>query len=146
MQLDPQDELVMISGMAPIRARKLRYYEDANFDARRLPAPVIGQGPYPDRPATRTNDWDGQELESSVPAAVEGLLQESDDGRERAPELPEHHARSAPAPQADRTETDRDDGDAGADQRAMDRVRAALARGHALNEGRDRDQDLMPGL
>ena len=31
MQLPPADELVLVSGLAPIRAKKLRYYEDRNF-------------------------------------------------------------------------------------------------------------------
>lgn len=145
MQLDPRDELVMVSGMAPIRARKLRYYEDANFDARRLPAPVIGQGAYPDRPAARTSDWDGQVRDVVVPVVNEGQEQASDDGRERALELPFAHPLTAPIPQVDRAEADRDDGDVGADQRAMDRVRTAIARGHAFNEGRDRGHDLLPG-
>lgn len=36
------------------------------------------------------------------------------------------------------------EGDSAADQRAMDRVRGTLIRGHAMNQGRDRD--LLPGL
>ena len=35
MQLPPADELVLVSGLAPIRAKKLRYYEDRNFTAPR---------------------------------------------------------------------------------------------------------------
>ena len=34
MQLPPDDELVLVSGLAPIRAKKLRYYEDRNFTSR----------------------------------------------------------------------------------------------------------------
>src|SRR3546814_13078665 len=50
MQLPPTDELVMVAGLAPIRAAKLRYYEDATFTARILPAPALGAGRYADAP------------------------------------------------------------------------------------------------
>src|SRR3546814_10122304 len=46
MQLPPADELVLVSGMAPTRAKKLQYYKDANFRARLL---------APDRKSTRLN-------------------------------------------------------------------------------------------
>jgi type IV secretion system protein VirD4 len=39
MQLPADDEVVLISGLSPIRAKKLRYYEDQNFVERVLPAP-----------------------------------------------------------------------------------------------------------
>jgi len=51
MQLSPDEELVLISGMAPIRARKLRYFRDRNF-AERV-APVLAAGAYADRPKPR---------------------------------------------------------------------------------------------
>src|SRR3546814_19852516 len=59
MQLPPADELVLVSGMAPIRAQKLRYYEDANFRARLAPPPVVSGGDYADRPTPRADDWSG---------------------------------------------------------------------------------------
>ena len=57
MQLPPDDAVVMVSGHAPIRARKLRYYQDRNFLGRVLPAPVLGGSGYADRPAGRPDDW-----------------------------------------------------------------------------------------
>ncbi|WP_260581991.1 conjugal transfer protein TraG [Sphingopyxis sp. PET50] len=57
MQLPPADELVLVSGMAPIRAKKLRYYEDRNFRTRVLPPPALPGGAYPDRPKPRPDDW-----------------------------------------------------------------------------------------
>src|SRR3546814_20420564 len=57
MQLPPTDELVMVAGLAPIRAAKLRYYADATFTARILPAPALGAGRYADAPPPRTNAW-----------------------------------------------------------------------------------------
>lgn len=45
MQLPPSEEIVLVSGMPPIRARKLRYFKDANFIGRVLPeAPVLRSG------------------------------------------------------------------------------------------------------
>ncbi len=52
MQLPPTDEIVMIAGTPPIRAKKARYYEDERFKERLLPPPVLTtpkQG--------RTDDW-----------------------------------------------------------------------------------------
>src|SRR3546814_11386724 len=55
----PADELVLVSGMAPIRAKKLRYFKDRNFRARLVPPPTLGDGEYPDRPQGRPDDWSG---------------------------------------------------------------------------------------
>ncbi|MEZ0303764.1 MAG: IncP-type conjugal transfer protein TraG [Hyphomicrobiaceae bacterium] len=60
LQLPADDALVMVSGMPPIRAGKLRYYADRNFLARRLPAPKPAANGYPDTPVTRPDDWSGQ--------------------------------------------------------------------------------------
>src|SRR5690606_10008530 len=59
MQLPPADELVLVSGMAPIRAKKLRYYEDPNFRERLAPPPQLAAGAYADRPQGRADDWSG---------------------------------------------------------------------------------------
>ncbi|MEJ5126563.1 conjugal transfer protein TraG [Comamonas sp. MYb21] len=59
MQLPPEDEVVMVSGHPPIKAKKLRYYLDRNFTGRVLKAPVLVAGTYADRPATRADDWSG---------------------------------------------------------------------------------------
>ena len=37
MQLAPSDELVLVSGVPPIRAKKARYYEDIRLTERVLP-------------------------------------------------------------------------------------------------------------
>jgi type IV secretion system protein VirD4 len=59
MQLPSDDELVLVSGTPPIRARKLRYYEDRRFTARLLAPPVLGDRVYAGRPAERSHDWAG---------------------------------------------------------------------------------------
>ncbi|PXA86571.1 conjugal transfer protein TraG [Nostoc sp. 3335mG] len=57
MQLPATDELVLVSGLPPIRATKLRYYEDRVFADRVIAAPALVDGPYQDRPAARDDDW-----------------------------------------------------------------------------------------
>ena len=52
MQLPPDDAVVMISGAPPIKAKKLRYYEDANFTERTGAPPSA-----PMLPASRPDDW-----------------------------------------------------------------------------------------
>lgn len=61
MQLPPDDALAMIAGAPPIRAKKVRYFSDAAFNARRLDPPeIIGaDGAYADAPPSPANDWDG---------------------------------------------------------------------------------------
>ncbi|WP_428408680.1 conjugal transfer protein TraG [Hyphococcus sp.] len=52
MQLPPDDAVVMISGAPPIKAKKLRYYEDANFTERTGAPPSDAMLPAP-----RPDDW-----------------------------------------------------------------------------------------
>ncbi len=59
MQLPPDQEVMMVSGHAPIRATKLRYYEDRNFTARVRSAPTLSSDHYVDRPQPRPDDWSG---------------------------------------------------------------------------------------
>lgn len=73
MQLPPTDEIVMVSGRPPIRAKKIRYFEDPNFTCRVLPPPALSDEGYLDRPPSRVDDWTG--LASLVP--VRGLPADS---------------------------------------------------------------------
>lgn len=57
MQLPASDELVMVSGSPPLRARKLRYFEDRNFTARVLPVPDPSAEVSADTPP---GEWTGQ--------------------------------------------------------------------------------------
>src|SRR5690348_2544967 len=71
MQLPASDELVLLSGLPPIRAQKLRYYEDRRFTERLAAPPALGEGAYADRPPQRGHDWDGC-VAAPVPMAAEG--------------------------------------------------------------------------
>jgi type IV secretion system protein VirD4 len=92
MQLAPHEELVMVSGHAPIRAQKLRYQEDGNFIGRVLRPPQLVAHAYPDCPPPRANDWDhpvSSDSLTSLPNAsnTPSVLATDDGGREHRPEL-----------------------------------------------------------
>lgn len=148
MQLPPADELVLVSGMAPIRAKKLQYYKDANFRARLLAPPALSLGDYADRPPSRPDDWTGL---VSAPDSRLGKVDEEpgadEDGglqQQRHPLIDETPPQAEPATQLELPDMERDDPDAAADKRVMERVRASLVRGHAMNQ--PQSQDLLPGL
>ena len=104
MQLPPSDELVLVSGLPPIRAKKARYYEDRRFAARVLPPPSLvdaGEGTSSGRSGARTDDWSALPLRSiqrhGVGGSVAGPFQadngaSEDGGIRREPTLPEHEA------------------------------------------------------
>jgi type IV secretion system protein VirD4 len=87
MQLPPDEAVVMVSSVAPIKAKKLRYYADANFKNRVLPPPVLAAGRYADAPPARPDDWSGL----AIPPCPAGLRPVGD-GR--------HRRRRRPAPSA----------------------------------------------
>lgn len=93
MQLPPDEAVVMISGHPPIKARKLRYYEDENFTRRVLPPPALSAGRYADVPPARPDDWSDLAI-PAVPAtpamsSTDDLGGADDGGPRRQPELSE---------------------------------------------------------
>jgi len=108
MQLPPTDELVLVSGIPPIRAHKARYYEDTRLKSRVLLPPALttaSAGASGDRPATHADDWTTLPLPDPGAAAasgpVAGLLAEEDPangGIRREPALPDHEAIAAEEP------------------------------------------------
>jgi len=148
MQLPATDEVVMVAGLAPIRAKKLRYYEDRTFAARILPPPVLATDRYADVPAPRSNDWGRlARLPDARLVRAENENGTYEDGglqQERHPGIEPASAKPEPPKQLDLLDLDRDEPDASADKQAMDRVRIALVRADAMNQGNDRD--LVPGL
>jgi len=57
MQLPPADEIVMVSGIHPVRAKKARYYEDARFQGRVLSPPTLTR-----LKEARADDWSARSL------------------------------------------------------------------------------------
>ncbi|KQK61037.1 conjugal transfer protein TraG [Pseudomonas aeruginosa] len=94
MQLPPDEAVVMVSSVAPIRARKLRYYSDANFKWRVLPPPTLVAGRYADAPPARANDWSGLTMSAVLAPLAADLGDDSvasveEGGPRRQPELSE---------------------------------------------------------
>ena len=94
MQLPPDEAVVMVSSLAPIKAKKLRYYADSNFKHRVLPPPVLAAGRYADVPPSRADDWSELAISgvpiTAVADAAEGFAAAADDGGpRRQPELSE---------------------------------------------------------
>ncbi|OYU63948.1 MAG: conjugal transfer protein TraG [Bradyrhizobium sp. PARBB1] len=88
MQLPPTDEIVMVSGAHPIRAKKARYYEDGRFQER-IVAPPVPARPKEGRP----DDWSSYPLPPRPPASVAAEGDDADDedpknaDRRKQPEL-----------------------------------------------------------
>ncbi len=89
----PADEMILlVAGFPPIRARRFRYYEHAEFAARANlpPLKLNPRGPYPFRPRQHPNPWGPKR--SSVPPNGDGP---PPDGAPPAPKPDE----SAPQPE-----------------------------------------------
>ena len=90
MQLPPADELILVSGCHPIRAKKVRYFEDPEMKGRILPPPALTLPGSPpaggSAPPPRRADWDDAVITPSA-ATVEDP---ANAGIRREPELPEH--------------------------------------------------------
>lgn len=78
MQLPPEREVVMVAGVPPVMADKLRYYEDRNFTPR-----VLKPAPSAVAPISQAIDW--QDVRAGQPSRMgrSAAAQESG-GRERS--------------------------------------------------------------
>ena len=151
MQLPPDEAIVLVSGLAPVRAQKLRHYEDANFAARVLPAPRLAGGLYPDCPPTRTHDWQNQRGQVDLRLATlpfRGLTQgpEAEGGLKQ--QLPQFDEPTSGAGEISFGEERlfEDDSDAASDGYQMQRAAsgpATVRHAHAVT--RD-DDDLLPAF
>jgi type IV secretion system protein VirD4 len=94
MQLPADDELVLVSGRPPIRAQKLRYYEDPRFRQRVLPPADPGLSGI--RRDQLDDDWTNLPLptdqadKSSVKDETESTEDPTDGGPAREPRLSEN--------------------------------------------------------
>ena len=92
MQLPPGDELVLVSGVPPIRAKKARYFEDPRLTERVLAPPAAREqngAPPPD-------DWSRLPAPAvsagrrSIRQARAHIDDPANGGIRREPELPQH--------------------------------------------------------
>ncbi len=89
MQLPSEDEIVMIAGLPPIRAKKVRYYEDVRFNERTSAPPdpsqttlLVRSDTWADRvvaPASKRREDRSRPFEDSANGGIR-----------RQPDLPEH--------------------------------------------------------
>ncbi|MES2904288.1 MAG: conjugal transfer protein TraG [Pseudomonadota bacterium] len=143
MQLPATDELVLVSGMAPIRAQKLRHFEDRNFCRRLAAPPPLAEDGFGDCPPARGDDWAGRVcLTHSQPCPGGGNDGEDDGGlqQQRQPGLFEQELQRAEPVMPDLLGFD-DDADPVTDARAIAAARgpAPVVGARAMNEGADRD-------
>lgn len=88
MQLPPTDEIVMVSGASPIRAKKARYYEDVRFRERVLPPPELGRSQ-----SDNVDDWSHLQSLAHAEVSEDLRMPQQDDGdptgseRRHQPEL-----------------------------------------------------------
>ncbi len=98
MQLPPADELVLTSGIAPIRAKKARYFEDRELRARILHPPKVRSASGPPRPIVSDPGMAGKEWNEVVeapgmiepPAPPRQASDRANGSPRREPELPTH--------------------------------------------------------
>lgn len=151
MQLPPTDELVLISGHLPIRAKKLRYYEDGNFKERLLPAPQFEEKEYADKPESRSDDWTGRVRDVDDRLAVfeedNGVVTHNSDGslqKQLHPGMPEEQKRKSPeVEQGHSPETD--DCAVASTRKGVDDLIVQSVRAQMISEsvGRERDGTML---
>jgi type IV secretion system protein VirD4 len=91
MQLPPDDEIVLVSGAHPVRAKKARYYEDRQLQARILAPPGPSASARPassdrNQPSRQRHDW----TDAVMALPRESNADSDNAGIRREPELPEH--------------------------------------------------------
>ncbi|MER9316313.1 conjugal transfer protein TraG [Mesorhizobium sp. M0659] len=142
MQLPPTDEIVMVSGTSPIRAKKARYYEDVRFRERVLPPPLLVQSE-----AANPDDWHSLPFVArpEVPGAAAAIPGDHGDPTESErrlqPELSRAQLVEKATPIENEFEMDRaDDGDD--DEAIRGRRMARLVQGVARQVSLDPDDGM----
>ena len=138
MQLPNDDELVLVSGCQPIRAKKARYYEDPELKARILPPPRLSGRDVPPGPEGLQTTPEGDWADSIVATAAAPVEDPANAGVRREPELPEHEEI---APESRKTinefEPIEEDDDEPQRRRMMQRTMGAVARQISLDTADD---------
>jgi type IV secretion system protein VirD4 len=135
MQLPPTDEIVLVSGLPPIRAKKARYYEDRRLTARILPPPPLEGDERIGAPSIVSqrgfvDDWNASPASETTSIEAESgnaAASDADDpangGIRREPEIPEHEAiapeKTVTAPSRDESMNDEQDDDEAIRARAL---------------------------
>jgi type IV secretion system protein VirD4 len=141
MQLPPDDELVLISGCHPIRAKKARYYEDRQLQSRIVPAPTPPHGADTGGEADLLPRHSDDQWAEAIVAPAKQIEDPDNAGVRREPELPDHEEIvSEPRKPAREFELPEDDHqEASPDLRILQRQTRTLARQVALDPGHRMD-------
>jgi type IV secretion system protein VirD4 len=139
MQLPPADEIVMIAGVPPIRAKKARYFEDKRFTERVLPPPVL----VTKQAAPRPGSWATiipQKPSVELLAGIEKAGQDAaNSGLRREPELPDHVAivkeTTEPSPHEEFAMIDDEPEDTGRQARVFRQQARGIARQVSMDPG-----------
>jgi len=97
MQLPPSEEVVLLSGTPPIRARKARYFEDRRLTERVRPPPGGEEMNAESRIGHNADDWTALPIPARAPQVnaevnTDAGADQADGGIRREPALPEHEA------------------------------------------------------
>jgi type IV secretion system protein VirD4 len=138
MQLPKEEELVLVSGCQPIRAKKARYYEDAELKARILPPPTLCGHILVSDPKGLETRPEGDWANAIVATSAAFVEDPANAGIRREPELPEHEE-IAPEPRRaiNEFEPSEDNDDEPQRRRMMQRTMGAVARQISLDTGDD---------
>jgi type IV secretion system protein VirD4 len=134
MQLSPNEAIVMVSGVRPVRARKVRYYEDPQFQSRILkPSRTV-----PTDMTARSEEWSGHAPippSAKLLAVLKNKVRDQNGGLRREPELPQQEEVVVNAPLAENEfDAAPDESDADAVQAAsLNRLMQGLARAVSLD-------------
>ncbi|TWG95030.1 type IV secretion system protein VirD4 [Mesorhizobium sp. J18] len=141
MQLPPDDEIVMVAGTPPIRAKKARYFEDSRLNERILLPPDPAKLVF----TPRSDGWSALkpvEPDEALIAAAEEARKKKEDKHNsslrREPELPQHaeivHEKKEPAPENEfKIMLDDDQEDNARQRQAIRRQMGGIARQASLN-------------
>ncbi|MBR0900090.1 conjugal transfer protein TraG [Bradyrhizobium tropiciagri] len=151
MQLPPDQAIVLVSGLAPVRALKVRHYEDTNFVGRLRKPPTLTGDEYPDRPPVRPDNWGGEVRPVDLRLATlpyRELLQAGDEEGGLKQQLPLFDEAAPPAGDVRAIEELllEDESDVAADRSQMQQAAgpsSTIRRAHAVT--RD-DDDLLPSF
>lgn len=143
MQLPPTDELLLVAGVPPVRAKKARYYEDARFKERILPPPKATTAAAP--AAQSADDWSALAIPAASAGAASGngngvSVDPANAGIRREPELPGHEE-IAPPERSPLSEFDVLD-----DDPDVDAARASRLRQQVTSNARQATMDPADGL
>ena len=135
MQLPPDDQIILVSGAAPIRAQKVRYFRDAQLKSRiQSPPDVAGTVPSV---AFIADDWRSNLRPTAPPQEADQQKSgdDTDGGIRREPEVPGHEdvAPELPLPREEFADLDDESDDEAQRARAMQTRFRTVARQAALD-------------